>query len=393
MAVDGRTRTREALLAADDGGAWQLIAVGKASAAMALGAYDAFGERISAGLVVGKQGFPRDELAGLPSPPRMLEGGHPLPDEGSLAAGAAIEAFIAAAPGNARFLCLVSGGASSLVERLPAGMDLTTLADLNRWLLASGLDIAAVNRARRAVSCLKGGRLAARLAGRPCRTLLISDVGGDDPAVIGSGLLSPVRDDGPLPALPGALRRRLRVAPPPPAPGDPAFSRVRFEVVANLERALEAAAAAAIARGYPARVTQERVTGDAAEAGERIARALRSLERGACVWGGETTVRLPAAAGRGGRCQHLALAAAMVLEGDPACVLLAAGTDGFDGPGEDAGALVSGCTLARARRRGFDAHDCLRRADAGAFLEAAGDLLSTGPTGTNVADLIVGIRR
>ncbi|MBA3563810.1 MAG: DUF4147 domain-containing protein [Gammaproteobacteria bacterium] len=389
-AVDGRARTRDALRAHDDGAVWHLIAVGKAAAAMTLGAYDALGERVIRGLVVGKKGIPSGELLALPL--RVLEAGHPLPDEASLRAGAEVQAFMAAAPGHARFLCLISGGASSLVERLPAGMDLAALVDLNRWLLASGLDIVGMNRVRQAVSCLKGGRLAVALGGRRCRALLMSDVSGDDPAVIGSGLLSPGRHDNSPPALPEALRPRLQFAPPPPATGDPVFAGVSFEIVARLEEALEAAGAAAIALGYPTRIERERVSGDASAAGERIARALVAGAPGATIRGGETTVRLPVRAGRGGRCQQLALAAAVTLEGEGDCVLLAAGTDGFDGPGEDAGALVDGQTLARGRRHGFNANDCLRCADSGAFLEAAGDLLSTGPTVTNVADLIVGIR-
>ncbi|MGH8494850.1 MAG: glycerate kinase type-2 family protein [Gammaproteobacteria bacterium] len=386
-AVDGRLCVRKALRADDDGAAWYLIALGKASGAMTLGAHDVLGGRIAAALVICPHGYPCAELVSLPIPLRIAEAGHPVPDQASLEAGAGLEQFIAAAPASARFLFLISGGASSLVESLPRGMTLADLVDLNQWLLASGLAIDAVNRVRQAVSCIKGGRLAARFAGRSCRALLISDVPADDAAIIGSGLLTPPAQ-GPMPELPVELCRRLRFATPA---GD-RLCGVRVEIVANSERAQAAAAAAAVALGYSGRVEPNRMTGDAAEAGERIARQLRSSAPGARVWGGETTVRLPARAGRGGRCQHFALAAAIALAGDTDCVLLAAGTDGFDGPGEDAGALVDGQTLVRGRLSGLDPQDCLRRADAGAFLEAAGDLISTGATGTNVADLIVGIR-
>lgn len=352
---------------------------------MALGARDALGDRPGAGVIVGPRGFADAELNKLPF--RLIEAGHPLPDAGSLQAGAAIVALIERAPADASFLCLISGGASALVEHLPDGVDLEALVDLNRWLLGSGLDIAAMNRIRQAVSTLKGGRLAVALAGRTCLALLISDVPGDDPALIGSGLLCAAR--GPLPRIPDGLRRRLRLAPPP-APDDPAFRSIRHEVIASPEVALEAARAAAEAAGYPAVVATERLRGDAAEAGSRIAQALTGGAPGVRLWAGETTVELPSEPGRGGRCQHLALAAAIELAGMNDCVLLAAGTDGRDGPGAPAGAIVDGGTLARGRGR--DARACLRRAHSGAFLEAAGDLLHTGPTGTNVADLVIGIR-
>ena len=135
------------------------------------------------------------------------------------------------------------------------------------------------------------------------------------------------------------------------------------------------------------------ITGDAAETGRRLAQALLESPRGVMqVWGGETTGRLPARPGRGGRAQHLALSAALTLAGHDGVYLLAAGTDGSDGPGEDAGALVDGETLARGEVHAGRAVEALARADAGTFLEASGDLIQTGPTGTNVMDLIIGWR-
>ena len=371
-------------------GRWHLVAIGKAADAMALGAHDALGHRIDAGLVIGRHGFPRHALNALPLPLCVLEAGHPLPDAASLEAGDWLERFIDTAPAGAPFLFLISGGASALVERLPPGVTLDALARLNRWLLSSGLDIAAVNRVRQAVSCIKGGRLAARLAGRHCHVLLISDVAGDDPALIGSGLLVAPGEDVGLPEIPPAIRAGIRFAPPPRRAAQPAA--IRFEIVARLELAMDAAERAAAGMSHRVVPARERLAGYAADAGRRIARTLRSGDPGIYLWGGETTVQLPPAPGRGGRCQHLALAAAIALEGDRRCVLLAAGSDGFDGPGEDAGAVVDGGTVARGRLGGLDPHACLARADAGTFLEAAGDLLSVGPTGTNVADLVVGYR-
>jgi hydroxypyruvate reductase len=134
------------------------------------------------------------------------------------------------------------------------------------------------------------------------------------------------------------------------------------------------------------------VEGDAAERGRDLARQLVSGPPGLHVWGGETTVHLPERPGRGGRNTHLALAAALELAGRGDCYLLSAGTDGTDGPTEDAGALVDGGTVERASLDGFDAPEALRRADSGSALEASGDLIQTGPTGTNVMDLMLGLR-
>ena len=218
--------------------------------------------------------------------------------------------------------------------------------------------------------------------------MLISDVPGDDPAAIGSGLLVPDPRAAAVlagldlppwlrPAL-GPVRRATESNPP------------RCVLVATNRDAREAAAEAGRRLGYTARAHETLVTGDAAAAGERLARTLLSGPPGIHVWGGETTVRLPAEPGRGGRNQHLALAAARVIEDRPGILLLSAGTDGRDGPGDDAGAMVDGGTIGRGRLGGLDPDLALRCADSGSFLEGAGDLVNTGPTGTNVMDLIIG---
>jgi hydroxypyruvate reductase len=156
--------------------------------------------------------------------------------------------------------------------------------------------------------------------------------------------------------------------------------------------AKSAAAAAGRRVGLRVQLDEHPVDGDAALAGRRLARALLDGPRGLHIWGGETTVRLPDTPGRGGRNQHLALAAAIELAGHPDVLLMSAGTDGTDGPTDDAGALVDGFTLERAADAGLDAAASLARADSGSLLESSGDLIRTGPTGTNVMDLILGYR-
>jgi glycerate 2-kinase len=163
-------------------------------------------------------------------------------------------------------------------------------------------------------------------------------------------------------------------------------------VIANLRMAREAAAREAEALGYEARVSHAFLSGDAENVGRRLALELQDAWPGVYVWGGEPSVCLPPQPGRGGRNQHLALAAANVIAGRDDIIFLSAGTDGTDGPGEDAGALVDGGTLGRGERDGFKAEACLRSADSGSLLEASGDLINTGPTGTNVMDLIIGLK-
>lgn len=389
-AVGGRARVSSYLRAHPPVGPVYLIAFGKAAGAMAQGARDALGDRILNGLVITKHGS--DES--LPWP--VLESGHPMPDETSLEAGARLIEFAKSIPQDAQVLVLLSGGASALVEALPTGLGLTQLRELSRWLLGAGLDIHAMNAIRKRLSLLKGGRLAQLLYPRKVLCLAISDVSGDDPRSIGSGPLvaEPKADIPELSAgAPAWLSAALRQAAPLPRPDDVCFQNVQFEIIARLDDAKRAAADAATALGYRVAIEPEFVAGDAVEAGTRLARKL--LESGAGVvhlWGGETTVQLPPQPGRGGRNQSLVLSAARVLRDRKDAWFLAAGTDGSDGPTEDAGALVDGTTVARGQAHGFDADTALAKADAGTFLEASGDLIHTGPTGTNVMDLMLGIR-
>ncbi len=390
-AVEGRAAVRDHLLSSPMGGPVQVLAVGKAAQAMALGACDALGDGVIGGLVVSKPGHlePR-RLASLGL--EGLEGGHPLPTEGSLAAGRRLAAWLQQRPGEP-LLFLISGGASSLLELPVAGLGLADLERVGGWLLGSGLDIGAMNRVRKTLSRVKGGGLLQWLGERPVRALAISDVPGDDPGVIGSGPLVPdpalaqTLEEVALPDwLAHWVRRGLQERGPVTLAGPP------VELVANLDRARQAAAEAARALGLAVTLHERFVEGDAAERGVELARQLRQGATGVHVWGGETTVVLPPAPGRGGRNQHLALAAAQELAGSENLYFLCAGTDGTDGPTDDAGALVDGGTLERAALEGFDARSCLAAADAGTLLQASGDLIQTGPTGTNVMDLMIGLK-
>jgi len=383
-AVHGRHCVRDYLLAHPLAGRVRLLAIGKASCAMVQGALEVLGDHIAAGLVITKHGH------GEPGPFPCLEAGHPVPDAASLVAGDALADFVASAPPAEPWLVLISGGASALVEALPEGVTLEDLARVNEWLLGSGLGIYELNRVRKSLSRLKGGRLGWQLRGRPVLGLVISDVIGDDLSIVGSGLLVA---DGPslsTPALPPWIERLLQLAPARPRSED--LAHVRVDVVANLDLARTAAGAAARRLGCHLMEHAAPLAKGATATGRRLAATLLEAPAGLHIWAGETTVRLPPQPGRGGRCQQLALAAATVLAGHRGAYLLAAGTDGTDGPGTQAGALVDADTVARGLAAGLDAEQALLRADAGSYLAATEDLLYTGPTGTNVMDLVLGLK-
>ena len=386
-AVHGRTVVADDLRAHPLSGVVHVVAIGKAAAAMTMGALNVLGERVMRGFVVTKTGH-GDVALTLRSNLVCREAGHPLPDVHSLEAGAALLDFIASTPRDASLLFLISGGASSLVEVPSDSVTLDDLRRANAWLLGSGLDITAMNAVRKALSAIKGGKLAARLQGRRAVALLISDVRGDDPAVIGSGLLVADPAAPRLEVLPDWLTALCRHSPVVDC-----SACVDVRIVARLADAQRAALRQAQALGYDCCLHEVFLAGDARAAGQRVARALMESAPGVQIWGGETTVVLPAQPGRGGRNQTLALAAALELNGRDDCVLLALGSDGTDGPTEDAGALVDGGTIARGELGGVDAECCLAGADSGKFLEASGDLVDTGPTGTNVMDLVIGIKR
>lgn len=361
---------------------FHLVAIGKAAAAMAAGALEAAPDALRSGLLITRYGYLTEPVY---RDPRLvcLESSHPLPDAQSLAAGHALQLFLEQAPQDARFLFLISGGTSSLVEAPAPGISLAELRQLNLWLLGSGLPIGDINCVRSAASRIKGGRLAASLYGRPAVQLLMSDVPGDVVTDIGSGLLAPAPPRA-LPKLPA------RFSALPFQQGlVRGVKEVESHIVASNRQLREAVADAARAAGHAVHGHGVLPLTDAAACGEELARTLRGAPSGVHIWGGETTVKLPDNPGQGGRNQHLALAAAQRLAGDPTCSLLAAASDGSDGVSDDAGALVDGGTVERGEDAGYDATDCLKRAASADFLEGSGDLLHTGPTGTNVMDLVI----
>lgn len=329
-----------------------VLGAGKAAAAMAEAVEAILGDRLDGGLVVVKRGhaLPLRRVA-------VREAGHPVPDEAGLAAALEVEALARSAGPDDLVIVVLSGGGSALLPA-PVDGDLAGLVALTERLLRGGDDIRRINEVRRRADRLKGGGLARAIAPARHVTLALSDVLGDDPATIASG-----------PTVP---------------PGGPVAPYV---VVGSLPAALDAAAREARALGWPTERVEPLLVGEARDEGARLGRLLREHPGPRCFVGGGEPVVHVRGAGRGGRAQELALAAAVELAGTDR-LLLAAGTDGTDGPTDAAGAVVDGGTLARA---GADPVDHLDRNDSGTFLARSGDLLITGPTRSNVGDLVLGL--
>ncbi len=353
------------------------------------GACDVLGGRLGRALVVRKKGLASAMVAAA-TQIETLDAAHPVPDASSLEAGRRVCDFLSETTHD-NVLILISGGASSLIERLPAHVSLPQWQRLNQWLLQSGLEIQAVNAIRRAVSRLKGGGLLNYLGGKKVCALLLSDVPGDDPAVIGSGLLSRGDCAAPLQMLPAWARGLVEAGGARPDVSQ-SPTALTLRVIASNATATAAALARARQLGIDARPGHDPLGGEAESTALKIVNELRAEAPGVTVWGGETTVTLADGAGRGGRNLHLALTAAIALEGSHGLSLLVASSDGDDGSSGCAGAIVDGETVNRGRAKGLDPARCLAVFDSARFLEAAGVTLVTGPTGTNVADLAIAVR-
>lgn len=390
-----------------------VVAVGKAAASMMWGALDHLADGFSRGLVISKHDYLDPKLQRLANV-QCLSAGHPIPDAASLLAGQRLVQFIQATAPHEALLFLISGGTSSLVEVLPQSISLPALQKTNQWLLSSGLDIVQMNAVRTQMSMIKGGRLAHVLADRGAvsrsRVLCISDVPNNRVDVIGSGLLVAAGSTDVTPLdlpdwLQGILEKAKAVSRDEIGLQKTTEHSVRSyppcTIVADNSMAVTAAAQRAQALGYRTCTQPHAFQGDVQDLAKQMVATLQQASptfdgrtRGIMhLWGGESTLRLPEHPGRGGRNQSLALAAAIAMDRQDDWYILAAGTDGSDGPGEDAGALVDGGSRARGERdRVLLASECLIQANAGAFLAESGDLIYTGPTGTNVMDLLIGLK-
>lgn len=376
-----------------------VLGAGKASAVMAQ-AVEAVWDGPLEGLVVTRYGHgaPCDRI-------EIVEAAHPVPDDAGLTAARRILKLAESAGPDDLVLCLISGGGSALLTLPAPGVAFAEKQALNKALLESGAAIGDMNTVRKHVSAIKGGRLAAAAAPARVVTLAISDVPGDDPAVIASG---PTVPDPTTLADARAILAKFGIAPSAaiaealddpanetPKPSDPAFAKAETIIIATPARSLSAAAEIARAAGVTPWIMSDAIEGESREVARVMAAIARGVRQGGpvappCVLlsGGETTVTVGSDAGdaRGGRSSEFALALAIALEGDPAIHALMADTDGIDGSGPHAGARVGPATLQRLIEAGADAKALLGAHQSYNAFAMLDDLIVTGPTRTNVND-------
>ncbi|WKB52258.1 glycerate kinase type-2 family protein [Eleftheria terrae] len=380
-----------------------VLGAGKASAAMAAAVEQLWPAQAPlSGLVVTRYGHVPPGAGG--GRIEIVEAAHPVPDAAGERAARRIAELAGGLSADDLVLCLISGGGSALLSLPAEGVSLDDKRAIHQALLKSGATIAEMNCVRKHLSALKGGRLAALCAPARVVTLAISDVPGDDPTVIASGptVPDPTRCEDAL-----AVLERWRIELPPslraalqsgrletPKPGDPRFAGHQVHVVATPQQALQAAAEAARAAGLPAHILSDAIEGESQVVGQVHAALARQVARRGqpfqppCVIlsGGETTVTVRHAGGRGGRATEFLLGAAIALQGEPRVWMLAADIDGIDGVEHHAGAWWGPHSWAQALDAGLQPRVQLDRNDSFGFFEALQTLVVTGPTFTNVND-------
>jgi hydroxypyruvate reductase len=378
---------------------------GKASARMAAALEEILGDRIAAGLVVTADGY-KVPTARV----EVVEAAHPVPDARGLAAARRIAELVSGAEEGDLVVVLISGGGSALLTLPAEEVSLSDLMRTNELLLRSGAKIQEMNAVRKHLSQVKGGQLARLASPAQVVSLILSDVPGDPLDSIASGPTAPdpttfqdaariLKRYGLWDEVPQGVRARIEAGlqgevPETPKPGDPVFELVQNVIVGSGRVAAEAAREEGASLGYQAQILTTTLEGEASEVGKVLAALARELVRfrrpiappALLVAAGETTVTVRGS-GKGGRNQELALSAALGIEGLSGVAILSLGTDGRDGPTDAAGGMVDGGTTARIRTAGVDPEGALVENDSYHALKAASDLLVTGPTGTNVADL------
>ncbi|NNG01912.1 MAG: glycerate kinase [Desulfobacteraceae bacterium] len=388
-----------------------VVGAGKAAASMAGALEDLLGDRISGGVVVVKDGH-GIALRNI----RVCQGGHPVPTAEGHKGTEQIISLVQSAEENDLILCVISGGGSALLTAPAEGLQLADKQAVTRLLLAAGATIHEINTVRKHLSRVKGGRLALNAFPATVVTLILSDVIGDDLDVIASGPMVPdastfsdARDVlhrySVWDRLPPMVRQYLDAGiagtvSDTPKPGLPAFERCFNTIVGTNRQALSAAAGMAEQLGYYTSILSDKLNGEARDkAVELCEKAKVVLHKGtfrslpACLLcGGETTVTI-AGEGKGGRNQEFALAAAIAIANENNIVVMAAGTDGTDGPTDAAGAIADGSTMSRAQEKGMSPETFLEENNAYMFFKPLDDLLITGPTRTNVMDIYMALVR
>jgi hydroxypyruvate reductase len=402
-----RTGFREPFPPPGEGGRCRIFGAGKAACPLARALVERLAPRELSGRIVVKYGH-RQDVPGI----EVEEAGHPLPDEAGLRATERLLADLEEIGEADRIFFALTGGASALLVKPAPGITLADKVATTELLLRSGASIGELNAVRKHLSDVKGGRLLERMAPASVLAFVVSDVIGDDLSSIGSG---PLVDDATTyedcleivekyrgaARLPDAIRCHLEAGArglvrETVKKGDPLLDRVRHVVLASNRSSLSAARAKAVELGFDTEVFRWDMEGNVHAVAEEFVRELLSREPRrtprALLAGGELTLEVRGS-GLGGRNQEFALVVARLLEGRKGVVVLSAGTDGTDGPTDAAGAFATGDTWERAQRAGLDPEEALAGNDSYRVFDRLGDLLRTGPTGTNVNDLVVGISR
>lgn len=364
--VGGYVAVEQAIIDNPDFVPTHIIAVGKAASTMARAALDGYGNTLTT-LVVTKYDHGERELENYTNL-TLIESAHPVPDENCIKAGAALIDFVSSLGSEDKLLMLASGGASSLAESLTGTNTLEDLKTLNEKMLASGMDIHAMNAERKKISLIKDGKLLALFKGQALRTFLISDVEGDEINAIGSGI--------------GVVSANTNCRD------------TRQSIIASNEIARTQTAKVAFSQGLNVVVNEETLYGDVFEIAKQCAAKVKYGPKGLHIFGGEPVIQLPDNPGEGGRNQALAVAMAREIAGENCIDVLVAGTDGSDGPTGSAGGFVT----SESWNENAGGSAALKAADSGSWLrgiktsnqsDVNGGLFVTGPTGTNVMDLML----
>lgn len=386
-----------------------VVGFGKAAYAMARAMEDAFMEAIADGLVITKYGHQGKHPAG-PQQERMriVEAGHPMPDENGMKATEEIINLLSGADDRTLVVCLISGGASALFTAPHEGILLDDKQKITELLLRAGADIYEVNTVRKHISRVKGGRLAEIAYPAKIVSLILSDVIGDDIGVIASGPTAPdkttfhdaimvlekydLKEKTPKSVLQVLQKGSEGIIPETPKSGNAIFDTVENIIIGSNTKAMAAARRKAEEMGLRGEIVSSALTGEAKDAGRWLGSIAkeskgRSFPDPLClISGGETTVTVKGD-GVGGRNTELALAFALEADGTEGVTFLSAGTDGTDGPTDAAGAIVDGSTIKRAKTAGLDPEAYLDNNDSYNFFKKIAELFITGPTGTNVMDV------
>ena len=372
-------------------GDFNVVSLGKAGSSMAQAVLENKNINIKSGLIITKRKH-LDSQLNMYKNIECLESDHPTPSEQSIICGEKLIKFIEDSDADSNFLFLLSGGGSSLAENLIDGFSLNDLVEITDALLSRGYNINEINAVRKYFSKIKGGKLANYIHKRKTIVLTISDVPHDDPKVIASGPLSYDDFEIDFNKYDDDIIEKLKKVEPLSCPNKDNFLNIQTNIIAKLDDAKLACSDFGKKLNYNVHLNEKFIEGDVNDLSNYFHNYLLNCPNGLHIWGGESSVQLPISPGRGGRNQQLSLLMAEKIQNVDNVIFLSAGTDGTDGPTNDAGGIVDGKTINLGEKLNLNYQKYLTNADSGSYLNKVEALITTGPTGTNVMDLILAIK-